>query len=74
MNKSNFGMSCSNPLCKEGGYGPELQDVISSMYRNKETSKGGVIISCRGHENMGRHQTKRCSNYMHIKVEIKYKP
>ncbi len=73
MNQSNFGISCSNPLCKDGGYSPELQDVISLMNGNKETSKEGIIISCKGHENMGRHHTRRCMNHMHILIEIKYK-
>jgi len=72
LNKDNLGISCSNSLCRDGGYGIELGDFISEMYRNRETSKEG-IISCKGHENMGRGQTRRCLNHMHIKVKIKYK-
>lgn len=72
MNKANFGIRCSNSLCNEGGYEPELQNVISLMNRNKETSKEEIIM-CKGHENMGRSHSRRCMNNMSIKIEIKYK-
>lgn len=72
LNKNTWGISCSNPLCKDKGYSVKLGDFISEMYKNKETSKEG-IISCEGYESMGRGQTRRCLNHMNIKVEIKYK-
>jgi len=72
LSKNNWGISCSNPLCKDKGYSVELGDFISEIYRNKETSKES-IISCKGHENMGRGQTRRCLNHLNIKIEIKYK-
>src|SRR3989338_2041666 len=59
LNKSNWGISCSNPLCEDKGYNIPLGDFISEMYRKKETSKDS-IISCGGYENMGRKQTRRC--------------
>jgi len=62
--------SCSNRICEKGGY--ELGDFISDMYHKKETYKDGIIL-CKGHENMGRRQSRRCLNAFHLKVEIKYK-
>lgn len=74
LNKENINHlpSCSNPLCKDKGYGVKFGDFISEMYKNKETSKEG-IISCGGYESMGRGQTRGCCNQMNIKVKIKYK-
>lgn len=72
LNKNTLGISCSNSLCENGGY-PQLGDIIYEMYRKRETSKEGIIISCKGHENMGRRQIRRCLNYLSIKIEIKYK-
>ena len=72
LNKDNWGISCSNSLCKDKGYSVKLGDFISEMYRNQETSKEG-IISCGGYESMGRGKTRRCLNHLKVKVEIKYK-
>ncbi|MBS3073349.1 hypothetical protein J4465_00945 [Candidatus Pacearchaeota archaeon] len=72
LNKKTWGISCSNPLCKDKGYGVKLGDFISEMYHKKETSKE-KIISCGGYESMGRGQTRRCLNHLSIRVEIKYK-
>lgn len=68
----NLSISCSNPICKKGGYHPKLGDFIMDMYRNKEVSKDG-LISCKGYENMGRGNTRSCLNHTHIKVNVKYK-
>ncbi len=70
--KNNWGVSCSNPLCKDKGYNVKLGDFISEMYRNKETSKKG-LISCGGYESMGRHNTRRCIYFLNVEIEIKYK-
>jgi len=72
LTKNNLSISCSNSSCKNKGYDLKLGDFISEMYRNKETSKEG-IISCGGYKSIGRGQTRRCCNHMNIKVDIKYK-
>ncbi len=72
LNKKSLGISCSNSLCEKGGYQSELGNLISEMYRKKEVFKED-IVSCKGHENMGRGQTRRCLNHLCIKANITYK-
>jgi len=72
LNKDTWGISCSNPLCEDKGYGVKLGDFIFEMYRNRETSKEG-IVSCGGYEKMGGKNRRDCLNHLSIKIEIKYK-
>ena len=72
LNKKNLGglEPCSNSVCEKGGY--QLGDFISEMYHKKKTSKEDTIM-CKGHENMGRDQSRECLNGFSVKIEIKYK-
>lgn len=74
LNKDNINHfpSCSNRLCKNGGYLYKFNNLIAEMYHKKETSKEKLIV-CKGHENMGRGQTRTCCNSINLKIKIKYK-
>lgn len=73
LNKKNFGkINCSNSLCNKGGYEFEIGNLISEMQNKRETSREKTI-SCKGYENMGGRQTRRCMNGLSIKITIKYK-
>jgi len=69
ISNKTLGEPCSSNVCEEGGY--ELGDFISDIYNKKETSKEDTIM-CKGHEKIGRGQTRKCLNGFKIKVNIKH--
>jgi len=70
--KENHGtlISCSNTLCKKGGF--QLGFVIHEMIRKKETEREG-FIPCEGYEPMGRGNKRRCLNSISYRITLKYK-
>ena len=63
-------LHCRNPLCKGGGF--DIQAVLSGMVSDCATERA-FSGKCRGHESMGRGQTRTCMTFFTGSVEIEYR-
>jgi hypothetical protein len=62
-------LRCSNDLCKNGGV--FVDTIISGMISNDETELE-TTESCKGHESMGRNESRSCAHLFHLDIEIEY--
>lgn len=63
-------VDCHHLRCRKGGF--NVGAFLHDMVRNRETNKE-KYITCKGHENMGRNQTRRCLNLLKVQATIVYK-
>ncbi len=66
---------CESEVCNKGGVplGELLWNLLSRMVKNKQV-EGHDSEICKGYENMGRYQTRRCmTTFVTVEVQIKYR-
>jgi len=62
-------LRCSNHPYKNGGV--YVDTILSRMIENEETELE-TTEQCKGHESMGRDQSRDCVHMFHLEIEIGY--